>query len=176
MPESRLWILIADDRAENRYVLRRVLERAGYPCEEAANGREALQKVQSLPSVVLLDVHLPDMSGYDVCRAIKQDPRTARIPILQISASFVASEDKAKALEMGADAYLTHPIDNIVLLASVRALLRLRAAEATAHESAAQWQSTFDALSEGLAFIDSRRQARPVQQCFRANLRPASPQ
>jgi signal transduction histidine kinase len=153
MPENRPSILIADDREENRYVLRRVLERAGYVCDQATTGREALRKAQDLPGIVILDVHLPDMSGYDVCRCIKQDSRTARVSVLQISASFISNEDKAKALEVGADAYLTHPIDGMVLLATVRSLLRLRTAEVQARESAIQWQSTFDALSEGLAFI-----------------------
>jgi signal transduction histidine kinase len=97
------------------------------------------------------------MSGYEVCQRIKGDPQTAAIPVLQISASFISAEDRARALEAGADGYLTHPIDGIVLVATVRALLRLRAAEAEARKSAAQWQTTFDALAEGLALLDSER-------------------
>ncbi len=166
MSENTPRILIADDREENRYVLRRVLERAGYECDHARTGSEALQKIQSLPSIVILDVHLPDMSGYDVCRRIKHDPRTAQVSVLQISASFVANEDKAKALEVGADACLTHPIDGVVLLATVRSLLRLRSAEIDARESAVQWQSTFDALSEGLAFVDVEGKLTRVNRSF----------
>lgn len=153
MPENRPRILIVDDHEENRYVLRRVLERAGYDCEEAGAGRLALEKVESLPSIVILDVHLPDISGFEVSRKIKQNPRTAQVSVLQISASFVGNEDKAKALEMGAEAYLTHPIDPVVLLATVRSLLRLKAAEDEARKSALQWQTAFDALSEGLALV-----------------------
>ena len=89
-----------------------------------------------LPSLVILDVHLPDMSGFDICRQIKRDPRHRAYSVLQISASFVSGEDKAKSLEAGADGYLTHPIDGVVLVATVRSLLRLRAAEAMARESA----------------------------------------
>src|SRR5208283_3673339 len=123
MPEKRPRILIVDDREQNRYVLCRILERAGYHCESATSGKETLERVQSLPDIVILDVHLPDLSGYDVCRKIKNNPQTAQVPVLQISASFVANEDKAKALEVGADGYLTHPIDPVVLVATIRSLL-----------------------------------------------------
>lgn len=155
MPEIQPYrILIADDREENRYVLRRVLERAGFDCLEAVCGSKALEISQTMPDVIILDVRLPDMSGYEVCRRLKSDGRTAGIPVLQISASFVSADERARALETGADGYLTHPIEGVVLVATVRALLRLRAAETLARKSADQWQATFDALSEGLAVID----------------------
>ena len=160
-------ILIADDREENRYVLRRVLARAGFDCDEAASGSQALAIALTLPDVIILDVRLPDMSGYDVCRKIKGDPRTASVPVLQISASFVSAEDRARALETGADGYLTHPIDGIVLVATIRALLRLRSAEALALKAAGQWQATFDALSEGLALLDGDGRVVRSNQAFR---------
>src|SRR5579859_3091015 len=125
MSEARPRILIVDDREENRYVLCRVLRQAGYDCTEISSGREALEAAQSLPELMILDVNLPGVSGYEVSRRIKQHPRTEHISILQISASFVSSEDRARALEAGADGYLTHPIDAVVLVATVRALLRL---------------------------------------------------
>jgi two-component system, NtrC family, sensor kinase len=156
MPDSkRPRILIADDREENRYVLCRVLSAAGFDCAQASNGARALEMAQSLPDLLILDVHLPDMSGYEVCQRIKKDPRTSSISVLQISASFVSSEDRVRALDGGADGYLTHPIDRLVLVATVRSLLRLRNAESMARQSAEQWQSTFDALGEGLAVLDA---------------------
>lgn len=155
MSESVPRILIVDDREENRYVLRKVLSQAGYRCAEFGTGASALEASFTLPDLMILDVRLPDMSGYEVCQRIKQDPRTAQVAILQISASFVSSEDRARALEAGADGYLTHPIDALVLVATVRALLRLRRAESVARQAADQWQATFDALSEGLALVDS---------------------
>jgi signal transduction histidine kinase len=154
MPEVRPRILIVDDREENRYVLCRLLRQAGYECMEMGTGREALEAAQSLPDLIVLDVKLPDLSGYEACRRIKQDPRTAQISVLQISASFVSGEDRARALEAGADGYLVHPIEAMVLLATVRSLLRLRNAENVARKAADQWQTTFDALPEGLALVD----------------------
>lgn len=161
-------ILIVDDREQNRYILCRVLQQAGYRCEHASSGREAIEKAATaLPALIILDVHLPDMSGYQVCRQLKNDAQTAHIPVLQISASFVSGEEKAKALEAGADGYLTHPIDGVVLIATVQSLLRLRAAEGLARESAVQWQSTFDALSEGLALIDRHGKLVRFNEAFR---------
>lgn len=155
MPDVRPRILIVDDREENRYVLCRVLRQSGYDCTEMSKGSEALKAAQSLPDLMILDVQLPDMSGYEVCRRIKRDPKTAQVSILQISASFTSSEDRARALEAGADGYLTHPIEAMVLVATVRALLRLRKAEKEARKAAGEWQSTFDALSEALALVDT---------------------
>lgn len=154
MSDARPRIFIVDDREENRYVLCRVLRQAGYDCTEFGSGREALKAARTFPDLMILDVRLPDMSGYDVCRQIKQDPFTSQVSILQISASFTSSEDRARALEGGADGYLTHPIEGMVLVATVRALLRLRNAEAVARKAADEWQATFDALTEGLALVD----------------------
>jgi two-component system NtrC family sensor kinase len=159
MPEiSRPRVLVADDREENRYVLSRVLAGAGYDCAQASTGYAALEVARTLPDVIILDVNLPDISGYEVCRRLKHDPQTASISVLQISASFVSSDDRVRALEAGADGYLTHPIDRMVLVATVRALLRLRNAEMEAREAAEQWQSTFDALHEGLALVGANGQ------------------
>lgn len=168
MPETQRRILIVDDREQNRYVLTRLLQQAGYTCEVAESGNEALHKINSLPDVAILDVHLPDMSGFDLCRQIKAAPSTAQVSVLQISASFVSSEDKAKALEAGADGYLTHPLDGVVLIATVRALIRLREAELMAREAAVQWQSTFDALSEGLAFVNPAGKITRFNHAFQA--------
>src|SRR5215831_16690128 len=129
MAERPHRVLIVDDNEQNRYVLARLLQQAGYDCDHASSGRDALSRLRTIPDVVILDVHLPDVSGFDLCRQIKKEPATAQVSVLQISASFVSPADKAKALEAGADGYLTHPLDGVVLIATVRSLIRLRKAE-----------------------------------------------
>lgn len=157
MPEQRPRILVVDDREQNRYVMCRVLRQAHYECLEATGGTEALALARTQPDVIILDVNLPDMSGFEVCRRLKSEPITSQISVLQISASMVSAENKTRALEAGADGYLIHPIDGAVLVATVRSLLRLRAAESVARLAALQWQATFDALSEGLAVVSADR-------------------
>ena len=149
-------ILVIDDQEATRYVFRRILTHAGYQVEVAETGREGLAKAILSPDLIIADVNLPDMLGYDVCRRLKSNPLTQSIPVLQISASFVSDESKVQALEGGADSYLTAPVEPPVLLASVNALLRLRKAEALSHLSALQWQTTFDSLSDGLALADAQ--------------------
>jgi CheY-like chemotaxis protein len=124
---ARPRILIADDREQNRYVLCRILSGAGYHCLEARTGAEAIAVAQTRPDVIILDVRLPDVSGYEVCRRLKQDPHTASISILQISAVFLSPADRASALEAGADGFLTHPIDRPTLLATVDSFVRRHA-------------------------------------------------
>lgn len=164
MSTSEPSILIVDDREENRYTIRHALSRAGMQTTEAANGREALEQSRFLPDVIVLDVRLPDMLGYEVCRRLRANPRTAHIPVLQLSATFLTTESKLYALESGADAYLAQPVDPLVLVATVRSLIRLRDAEQKARLAARQWAATFDALSEGVALIDDGR----VRRCNRA--------
>jgi len=128
MPEdcSTTNILIVDDEESSRYTLSRYLKRAGYSTWEAKNGAEALALARQRPSLVLLDIHLPDMMGYEVCRIIKADPETASIPVLHVSATFRSSEDKVRGLEGGADGYLNWPVETEELLANIKVLLRLR--------------------------------------------------
>lgn len=152
-PKAR--ILVVEDQDTTRYVFRRILTRAGYAVEEAATGEEGLDKASRSPDLIIADVNLPDMLGYDVSRRIKANPLTASIPVLQISASFLSDESRVQALEGGADSYLIQPVEPTVLLAQVQALLRLRKAEALSHLTARQWQTTFDALSDGVALADA---------------------
>jgi two-component system, NtrC family, sensor kinase len=175
MPERQPRILVVDDREQNRYVLCRILRQASYECLEAGNGGEALALAASLPDVIVLDVHLPDMSGFEVCRRIKNDPVLSQIAILQISAAMDSSENKARALNAGADGYLIHPVDGSVLVATVRSLLRLREAEAVARHAAEQWQATFDALAESLAIIDGNHRLVRWNAAFAALCEPDHP-
>src|SRR5438552_107201 len=127
---SKITILNVDDDEAGRYAHSRILRKAGFMVEEAANGLDCLRIVKDLrPELVVLDINLPDVNGFDVCRRIKSDPTTSLIPVLHLSASFLDSGAKAEGLESGADAYLTEPVDARVLIATVHALLRAREAE-----------------------------------------------
>ncbi|MEO6910444.1 MAG: response regulator [Edaphobacter sp.] len=152
--QSKGRILVIDDQETTRYVFRRILTRAGYAVEEAATGEDGLRKAMDSPDLIIADVNLPDMLGYDVCRRLKANALSSSIPVLQISASFLSDESKVQALEGGADSYLIQPVEPTVLIAQVQALMRLRKAEMLARLTARQWQITFDALSDGLALAD----------------------
>src|SRR4051794_17854194 len=97
---------------------------------EARCGADALRLArEQSPRLIVLDVKLPDIDGWEICRRLKSDPTTAAILVLQMSATYVSEADTVRALEGGADACLTEPIEPPVLVATVKALLRARHAE-----------------------------------------------
>ena len=165
MSTAKETILVVDDRPANRYSIVHALKRAGYLVVEAETGREALEVAKRIPAAIILDVKLPDILGYEVCRRLKSNPLTGHIPVLQLSAAFLDSESRVFALESGADAYLTQPVEANVLLATLRSLIKVHAAETLAKLSAKQWQATFDALSEGVAVVDEEG---IIQRCNRS--------
>jgi PAS domain S-box-containing protein len=123
-------VLSVDDTEATRYARRRALEAAGFTVFEAATGRDALAIARErVPTVAILDIHLPDMDGYEICRRLKSAEETAGIAVLQISAMYDSDEARVTALEGGADAYLSEPVEPKVLQATVNALARMRKAE-----------------------------------------------
>ena len=117
-------LLIVDDYPGARYLRSRILNDAGYEVIEASTGEEALRLARErLPKLVLLDVNLPDISGTDVCRQLKGDPRTAHIPVIHITAAWLSEEARQKGLASGADAYLTEQVDEVALIRQVAALI-----------------------------------------------------
>ena len=135
-------ILNVDDNDTNRYVKTRILARAGYEVIEAATGGEALRLIhERMPTLVLLDVKLPDMNGRSICAEIKSHAETASIVVLQTSASHIESRHRVASLEAGADGYLVEPMEPEELVANVKALLRMRQAEG-------ERQAALDALRE----------------------------
>ena len=123
-------VLVADDSPSKRYITVRWLQNAGFRTLESETGAETLEIARrGGADIIVLDVKLPDMSGFEVCRRIKSAPETADVPVLHLSAHVTRAEDRITGLEMGADAYLTYPVEPEELTATVRALLRLRRTE-----------------------------------------------
>jgi signal transduction histidine kinase len=149
-------ILCVNDDPATTYLWRRLLSRAGHRVLEASTGKEALALARTHhPDLALLDIRLPDMLGFDVCRALKGDPQTADVLVLQSSAAMDSSGMKVEGLDSGADAYLAQPFESEELLATVRALLRTREAERRIQRARDLWHLTFDAMADGIALLDA---------------------
>jgi PAS domain S-box-containing protein len=143
-------ILNVDDSEGARYAKSRTLQLAGFQVFEAATGWDALSQVRELkPDLVLLDMKLPDLSGLEVCRRIKENPETASVLVLQTSASLVDSLDKVRGLDGGADNYLPAPVEPHELIANVSALLRLRDVQRELREN----EERFRQLAENIADV-----------------------
>jgi signal transduction histidine kinase len=163
MPENPTpTILSVDDNDAIRYSVTRYLREGGYSVIEARNGAEALDLAQQKPDLITLDINLPDINGYEICRRLKDDAATKDIPVLHISASCVDAGDRVRGLEGGADAYLAEPIDRLELLATVKALLRMRQAQREARRQAVEAEKArqeMKQLNENLEFRVRRRTA-----------------
>ncbi|MBI4565959.1 MAG: response regulator [Planctomycetes bacterium] len=119
-------ILIVDDEVSNRQFLRQCLKSLGYAVEEAADGVEALERLEkNLPDLVLLDVQMPRMDGFTVCRRLKSDPATLLIPVVIVT-SLDQIPSRIHAKDLGADDYLCKPINVAELEARVRSLVKLK--------------------------------------------------
>jgi len=146
-------VLVVDDNPTTRYSTARFVRAAGFRTEEAATGAEAVAKSSRGVSAVVLDVHLPDMSGFEVCRRIRSDERTSLLPIIHLSATYVENEDRVAGLNAGADAYLVHPVEPAVLTATLQALIRARLAEDSFRRSDIRFRAVFSQALSGMALF-----------------------
>ncbi len=152
-------ILIVDDEPSNLEVISHFLSMEGYRVRRAIDGEQALEQVAAArPDLILVDVMMPRMNGYEVCRRLKSDPDTVFLPVVMITA-LRGSEEKIKAVEAGADDFLTKPFNHLELVTRVKSLLRVkhlhdqleaynRELEARVAERTAQLQRALHELQE----------------------------
>jgi len=116
-------VLIAEDNPVNRELLRELLEMRGFAVEEAANGQEALERLAELePDILMLDLNMPTLDGYQTLAQIRQDPKSASIPVLAVTA-YAMRGDQEKILGGGFDGYISKPISPVVLDQELERLL-----------------------------------------------------
>ena len=151
-------ILVVDDTPENIRLLDAVLSPRGYTVEAVSSGAQALERLaeEPLPDLVLLDIVMPEVDGYEVCRRIRAAPATALLPVVMITAS--SGEEKVKALEAGADDFVMKPFDQAELLARVRSLIRIKQYHDTIRQQAtelAEWNRELEhRVEEQVSQID----------------------
>ncbi len=134
MPER---ILLVDDKAQNRRLIEAMLAPYGYTISTASSGEEALQiAAADPPDLILLDVVMPGMNGYDVCRRIRADEATRFLPVVMVTAN--PDQDKVAGIDAGADDFIVEPLERHELLARVRSLLRIKSYHDTISRQAAE--------------------------------------
>ncbi len=125
--EPPIKVLNVDDVEEHRYSLTRLFTYAGFKVSEASTGNDALRAaLESKPDMILLDIHLPDVDGYDVCAALKRNPETASITVIHVTSLATGSESARRSAEVGADDYVAYPVVPSSLVKRARELLQRR--------------------------------------------------
>ena len=175
-------LLVVDDLEPNVRLLRAKLEAEYYEVITATSGREAIERARTeQPDLILLDVMMPGLDGFETCRRLKDDPKSRHIPVIMVTA-LDQSEDRVRGLKAGADDFLTKPIDDVMLLARARSLLRLkvvmdelRTREASGRASGAIDDDVDDSLLLGgrvLIVDDNDHQAERVRASLTPEYRP----
>jgi PAS domain S-box-containing protein len=149
-------VLVVDDNPTTRYSTGRIIRAAGFPIAEAESGMQALEQAARGVSAVVLDVHLPDIDGFEVCRRLRADPFTRLLPVVHLSAAYVKNEDHVAGLNAGADSYMVHPVEPAVLIATVQALIRARTAEDQLRRSEESLRAIYDQAHSGIALVDDK--------------------
>ena len=162
-------VLAVDDNPAALYATGRVLRSAGYEVTTATTGNGALAAASGV-DLVVLDVNLPDLDGFEVCRRLRARPETARLPVLHLSATFTQPSDRVVGLGAGADGYLTRPVEPQVLIATVRTLLFARRAETLRLGLDARFRAMFDLAPTGISILNSALNYESVNAAYCALL------
>ncbi|MCF6149663.1 MAG: response regulator [Candidatus Kuenenia sp.] len=163
-------ILVADDITQNVKLLRVILTSAKYEVIEAYDGEEALNKAKTeAPDLILLDIMMPKITGYEVCQKLREGDATKNLPIIMITALH-EMDDRIKGIEAGADDFISKPFNKTELLARVKSLLRARTAVARSEE-----HGILDAIlanvGEGVVVVDGQWEIKNINKVARDLLR-----
>jgi PAS domain S-box-containing protein len=159
-------VLVVDDDPVSRYTTIRWLQHAGFQTREAASGARGMELADASVSAMVLDVYLPDINGFDLCRQIRSRDGPDYLPVLHLSAAYVTDEDKVRGLDSGADAYLTHPVDPAVLVATVQALVRTRVAEGALRRSEQHFRTMYERAPIGMCLLDLAGRVIEANPCM----------
>ena len=160
-------VLVVDDTADNLAVISGLLKDL-YRIKVASNGEKALEIVRaSRPDLILLDIMMPELSGYEVCRQLKSDPATRDIPILFLTA-LASAEDETKGLELGAEDYITKPANPALLRSRVKTHLRIKAVADFLRDKSAYLESE---LAQSRELQDIAESVRQLARSFNASAR-----
>ena len=142
-------ILCVDDEPDLLDINASILRSAGYEVLEASTGNECIAVARrEHPDLILLDVQMPDMNGFDVCKQIKSDPDLSGSYIILISGRETSSETQAKGLDAGADGYIARPVSGKELLARIQAMLRLKKAEVALRSSEMRYKTLIENIND----------------------------
>jgi DNA-binding response OmpR family regulator len=156
-------ILVADDIKQNVKLLRVILTASEFDVIEAYDGEEALEKAKSEnPDLILLDIMMPKLTGYEVCQILRANGTTKSIPIVMITALH-EMDDRIKGIEAGADDFISKPFNKTELLARVKSLLRMRRTPAKEEETNIL-ESVLSGLEEGVVVADGQWKITHINQ------------
>lgn len=162
MNEKNRTILVVDDDEAGRYTTSHLLRKAGFEVKETATGAEALKIATEKPDLMVLDVHLPDINGIEVCKRIKESPGTEDVLVLHLSAIYVDTKSRVTGLDSGADGYLVNPVESDELIATINALLRMKRAEEQAKKAVEERDRTIKQLEKALQQGRTLRALLPI--------------
>jgi two-component system, sensor histidine kinase and response regulator len=158
-------VLVVDDEESNRMLLRDPLEAQGHTVAEATSGQQALDSMtRNLPDVVLLDLMMPLMDGFEVCRRIKENPKWAHVPVLLVTGA-TDRKERLMAMQVGANDFLTKPIDLTDVILRVRNAVQMKKLFDTAQENLRQ-AAELKALQQKLTHMIIREMRTPLGQAL----------
>lgn len=155
MTNAKATVLCIDDDPDLLLLNSSILQFSGHQVLTAATGEEGLRIARMAhPDLILLDIMLPDVSGYDLCKQIKEDPDLRDTFVVLISGMMVSSENQIRGLEIGADGYIVRPVSPHEFLARIQAIIRLKHAEMALRRSMERYQMLVETMNEGLCVMD----------------------